>query len=153
MNSNLIEEIIELIELETKNAGTPFKNDVDFKIVYQPKHHTPLKLEKGYMAVYSFVYKGEFLKIGQAGKSSNARYQSQHYLTFRNRGDASTLSRRLVDDINNQSLGLNDNNVGQWVKDNCERYDVLIDAKYGKITLNFLEGLLQFKYHPKYEGQ
>jgi hypothetical protein len=47
---------------------------------------------------------------------------------------------------------VNEDNVTDWVRNNCERFDVLIDAKLGKITLNFIEGLLQYKYQPKYEG-
>jgi hypothetical protein len=47
---------------------------------------------------------------------------------------------------------VNANNVNQWIKDNYERFDVIIDAKHQKVALNFIEGLLHYKYNPKYEG-
>lgn len=147
-----IKELKNLIIETTKLAGKPFIYDKDFKIIHQPVGHKPAKLEEGFMAVYTFLWNDTFLKVGQVGAKSNARYQSQHYLTFRNRLDASTLARSITDDSSMNYLGLNDDTVGEWIKNNCERFDVLIDAKYGKIVLNFIEGLLQYKLEPKYEG-
>lgn len=147
-----IDELKNLIIGTTNLAGKPFVYGVDFKIIHQPLHHKPAKLEPGFMAVYTFLWGNTFLKVGQVGPKSNARYQSQHYLTFRNRPDASTLARSITDDTSMNYLGLNDDTVGDWIRNNCERFDVLIDAKYGKIVLNFIEGLLQYKLEPKYEG-
>ncbi len=141
------QEITDLIINASANTGKPLTLK-DFMIVYQPLGHKPLKLPSGKMAVYTFVYNGIFLKIGQANQNSNARYQSHPY----NVGSAdSTLAKSLLKDPSMSGL-VNANNVNQWIKDNCERFDVIIDTKHQKVALNFIEGLLHYKYNPKYEG-
>ena len=144
---NTIKEITNLIVLESKNVGSPITNE-DFTIIHQPLNHFSPTLPKGKMAVYTFVFNDVFLKVGQANQRSKARYQSHHYHL---RSGKSTLANRLINDPF-MSATVNKNNVTVWIRSNCERYDVLIDAKLGKITLNFIEGLLQYKYQPKYEG-
>lgn len=144
---NYKNEIRNLIIEASKVADRPL-TDNDFEIVHQSLNHIPLKLPKGKMAVYTFLYKGKFLKIGQANFKSNARYQSQHY----NLGSArSTLAKILTNDPEMTPL-INQENLSDWIKKNCERFDVIINAELGKNTLNFIEGLLHYKYNPKYEG-
>ena len=147
-----IDELKELIIKATALVEKPLVYGVDFEIIHQPMHHTPVRLKAGYMAVYSFFWGETVLKVGQAGSNNKARFQSQHYQTFRYRANASTLARSIVGDSSMEYLDLNDYTVGDWIKNNCERFDVLLDAKLGKITLNFIEGLLQYKYQPKFEG-
>jgi hypothetical protein len=144
---NFIKEITDLIINASTVVGKPLTSS-DFTIVYQPLMHIPLALPNNKMAIYTFVYNDEFLKIGQANVNSKARYQSHHYYT---RSGRSTLANSLIDDSSMNSL-VNTNNVNQWIKKNCERFDVIIDSKYGKYTLNFIEGLLHYKYNPRYEG-
>lgn len=140
-------EIADLIIKASAYTGKPLTLK-DFTILHQPLGHKPLSLPSGKMAVYTFVYNGVFLKVGQANKNSNARYQSHPY----NVGSAnSTLAKSLLNDSSMSSL-VNESNVKQWIKDNCERFDVIIDAKHQKVALNFIEGLLHYKYNPKYEG-
>lgn len=43
-------------------------------------------------------------------------------------------------------------NVTVWIKQNCERYDVILDASLGKMLPDYIEGMLHYKYLPKYEG-
>ena len=145
---NYKSEIENLITNTLAVTNTPLMLNQDFYIVYQPQKHTPLPLPKGKMAVYTFVYNGIFLKIGQANKNSKARYQSHHYYI---KSGKSTLANSLMKS-NLISTPINTTNVTQWIKDNCERYDVIIDEKFGKYTLNFIEGLLHHQYKPKYEG-
>lgn len=145
---NYKSEIENLITNTSAVTNTPLMLNQDFYIVYQPQKHTPLPLPKGKMAVYTFVYNGIFLKIGQANKNSKARYQSHHYYI---KSGKSTLANSLMKS-NLISTPINTTNVTQWIKDNCERYDVIIDEKFGKYTLNFIEGLLHHQYKPKYEG-
>ena len=145
---NYKSEIENLITNTSAVTNTPLMLNQDFYIVYQPQKHTPLPLPKGKMAVYTFVYNGIFLKIGQANKKSKARYQSHHYYIKRGK---STLANSLMKS-NLISTPINTTNVTQWIKDNCERYDIIIDEKFGKYTLNFIEGLLHHQYKPKYEG-
>lgn len=143
----LLSEIKNTIIETSKILDKPL-TDKDFYILHQPLKHKPKSLPDNSMAVYTFVYKGEFLKIGQANYKSKARYQSHHY----NPGSAiSTLAGSLLNDDSMKGL-LNRETVTQWIKDNCERFDVIIDKKHGKKTLNFIEGLLHYKYDPKYEG-
>ena len=142
-----IDEITNLILDESKRVGEPIITG-QFQVIHQPLGHTSLALPKGRMAVYTFVYNDVFLKVGQANQRSKARYQSHHYYVKSNK---STLANSLLKDPKMSSL-VNNSNITNWIKTNCERFDVLIDAKLGKITLNFIEGLLQYKYQPKYEG-
>lgn len=145
---NYKSEIENLITNTSAVTNTPLMLNQDIYIVYQPQKHTPLPLPKGKMAVYTFVYNGIFLKIGQANKKSKARYQSHHYYI---KSGKSTLANSLMKS-NLISTPINTTNVTQWIKDNCERYDIIIDEKFGKYTLNFIEGLLHHQYKPKYEG-
>lgn len=48
--------------------------------------------------------------------------------------------------------GTNDNNVGEWIKHNCSRIDVLLDVSLGIFTLELVEVALHYKYEPTYEG-
>lgn len=144
---NYSNEIKQLIIDASKLIGSPI-TEKDFYIEYQPLGHKPKALPKGKMAVYTFIYNGTFLKIGQANSKSKARYQSHHYYVD---SGSSTLANSLLKDSNMSAL-VNENNITQWIKDNCERYDVIIDEKYGKTALNFIEGMLHYKYNPKYEG-
>lgn len=142
-----IKEISDLIVNASASTGKPLTS-IDFTVIHQPLRHKPLSLPSGKMAVYTFVYNGAFLKIGQANVNSKARYQSHPY----NLGSAnSTLAKSLVNDSSMSSI-VNPSNVKQWIKENCERFDVIIYAKHKKVALNFIEGLLQYKYNPKYEG-
>ena len=144
---NTKKEITDLIVHESKRVGSPITTK-DFKILHQPLNPFSPPLPKGKMAVYTFVFNDVFLKVGQANQRSKARYQSHHYHL---RSGRSTLANRLIKDPVMSAI-INENNVTDWIRKNCERFDVLIDAKLGKITLNFIEGLLQYKYQPKYEG-
>lgn len=144
---NFQNEITEIILKTSKIINKPLTNK-DFYILHQPLKHKPQALPKDMMAVYTFVYKGIFLKIGQANYKSKARYQSHPY----NPGSAnSTLAGSLLADASLNNL-FDRETVTQWIKDNCERFDVIIDKQHGKKTLNFIEGLLHYKYDPKYEG-
>jgi len=148
-NSNhlIIEEIKNIIIETSSTLGMPL-DEKDFYILYQPKNHIPKKLPKKKMAVYSFVYNGVFLKIGQAGSNSNARYESQHYYP---NSTNSNLAKSLLNDPLFKDF-LSEDMITNWIRKNCERYDIIIDAHYGKNTLNYIEGLLHKKYNPKYEG-
>ena len=126
------------------NSGKPL-----FEIKHQPKGNHSLSLKNGYMAVYTFALGDKWLKVGQVSKNSNPRYKYDHYKTDK----GSTLARSLINDPENCSL--NESNVGDWIKNKCDRYDVWIDStrfSNPKIVLNFVEGLLQYNLNPRYEG-
>lgn len=111
--------------------------------------HTPKSLSPGTMGVYTFLYEDRFLKIGKAGPSSNARFLSQHY----NPGSAqSTLAASILMDEDMEGKGITESNIGNWIKQNCRRIDIIIDADLGIFTLELVEAVLHYKYEPKYEG-
>jgi len=114
--------------------------------------HKPKKLQAGKMAVYIFRKDGEnaeYLKIGKAGSRSNARFNSQHYGPNRAKN---SLAGCLLNDPGMVPYHLDSNNVGNWIRQNIHRIDILIDQKEGIFVLNFLESFLHCKFRPKYEG-
>lgn len=120
-----------------------------YKIIDRGIPHQPKSLPNRMMGVYTFWYEGEFLKIGKAGPSSNARFLSQHYNP---RSAQSTLAASVLSDMRMQDKGINENNVGDWIKSNCRRIDILFDAGLGIFTLELIEAALHYKYEPIYEG-
>ena len=146
MSKNYTNEIKELIIKASELTGKPITEDC-FYIEHQSSNHNPKALTNGKMAVYTFVSNDEFLKIGKANKNSKARYQSHHYYLD---SGPSTLARSLVNDPNKTTI--NESNVRDWIISNCERFDVIIDAKLGSMALDFIEGMLHYKYDPRYEG-
>lgn len=140
-------EIRQLVEAACLIVGKPLVSS-QMEVVYQSLNHKPLILPPGKMAVYTFVYnRSQFLKIGKAGPNSAPRYKSHHY--YENSGP-STLAKSLVNDSSMPMVTAS--NVTDWIRQNCERYDVIIDASLGKMLLDYIEGMLHYKYLPKYEG-
>ena len=98
------------------------------------------------------------VSLGYEGKSIvtglNFEINEGDYLCIigENGSGKSTLAKSLLGDTE-MSLIVNEGNVAQWIKDNCKRYDVIIDEKYGKNALDFIEGMLHYMYNPKYEGR
>lgn len=127
--------------------GKPIESG--YRIIDRGLPHTPKSLEKGTMGVYTFLYNDEFLKIGKAGPSSNARFTSQHYLP---RSSQSNLSKSVLLDDNMRALGINEDNVGDWIKQNCRRIDIILDKNLGIFALELVEAALHYKYEPRYEG-
>ena len=86
-------------------------------------------------------------------------YQNQKFESFIDslvtfiyiKSGKSTLANSLLKDKTMSTI-VDSNNITQWIKVNCERFDVIMDAKLGKLTLNFIEGILHYKFNPKFEG-
>lgn len=144
---NIKKDIIELIENASELAGNKLNKD-DFEILLLDTKHTPPKLPDGKMAVYSYVYNGRFLKVGQANINSGARYKYTHYKFSKVK---SSLPNSLLNDPEMKNI-VDFNDINSWIRNNCKRVDVILDGKLGKFTLNLIEGLLHYKYKPKYEG-
>ncbi|MGX8797709.1 hypothetical protein ACR6HW_16855 [Fusibacter sp. JL298sf-3] len=89
------------------------------------------------------------MKIGKAGPSSNARFLSQHYNP---KSARSTLAASILADEKMQNKGINETNVGDWIKKNCRRIDILLDVNLGIFTLELIEAALHYRYEPIYEG-
>lgn len=135
-----------------KNTAVALGRVIDngkIKVLDRGQPHKAPKLPDGKMAVYTFIYNGEFLKIGKAGQNSGPRYTSQHY----NPGSAqSNLAKSILEDVAMQGMGITEENVGEWIKSNCRRIDIELDADLGIFTLELVEAILHYKYAPRYEG-
>ena len=120
-----------------------------YEIIDRGMPHQPRSLPTRMMGIYTFWYEGKFLKIGKAGSRSNARFLSQHYNP---RSAQSTFAASILSDKRMQDKGITENNVGDWIKNNCRRVDILLDWDLGIFTLGLIEAALQYKYEPIYEG-
>lgn len=43
--------------------------------------------------------------------------------------------------------------MGEWIKNNCRRVDILIDESLGGFALELVEAILHYRFRPKYEGK
>jgi hypothetical protein len=111
--------------------------------------HSPTSLPEGKMAVYTFFYKNECLKIGKAGPNSNARYLSQHYNP---KSSQSNLAKSLLADEKLPIKTFNEENIGDWIKQNIRRINILVDKDLNIYILNLIEAFAQLYFHPRYEG-
>ena len=115
------------------------------------KPHTPQSvLPQGSMAVYVFLWGDHCLKVGKIGPKSQARYMSQHY-------NPNSSSSNLAKSILRQKfeLGfphLTETNVGDWIKQNTDRINFLLDQNLGISVLSLMEAFLQCRLKPKFEG-
>lgn len=102
------------------------------------------------MAVYCFFLNGTALKVGMAGPNSNARFRSHHYGHSR---AGSTLARSILKYPGKIGIGpaLADS-VGDWIKNNTDRVDLLLPSSWGRPMLSQLESFLHARWTPIYEG-
>lgn len=142
------DEFNKIIEEVSGILGKPIDKE-KYKVVDRGVPHNPQILPNGMMGVYTFWYNGSFLKIGKAGPKSNARFLSQHYNP---KSAQSTLAASILADENMKNKGITENNVGEWIKHNCRRIDVLLDVRLGIFALELIESALHYKYEPTYEG-
>lgn len=120
-----------------------------YEIIDRGVPHQPKTLPVRMMGIYTFWYEGKFMKIGKAGPNSNARFLRQHYNP---RSAPSTLAASILSDKRMQDKGITDYNIGDWIKNNCRRIDILLDSGLGIFTLELIEAVLHYKYEPIYEG-
>jgi len=131
-------------------AGVTLAAD-DLRVEALPAPHAPpTRLPAGYMAVYVFTHDGDVLKVGKVGPKSQARYTSQHY----NAGSApSTLAASMIADADHLGLGgVERAEVGNWIRTNVDRVNILLRADLGVPVLTLLESFLQCRLRPRYEG-
>ncbi|MGA3346970.1 MAG: gamma-glutamylcyclotransferase family protein [Terracidiphilus sp.] len=97
---------------------------------YLPKPHKPTGLPSGKMAVYAFFLNGQALKVGKVGTNSDARFRSQHYNP---KSAGSNLARSIL--ANPQKIGaggVNELNVGDWIKQHTDRVNLFAPATFGE---------------------
>ena len=114
--------------------------------------HKQPSLPKGYAAIYIFAYesgtKFEYLKIGKANANSAARFTSQHY----GFSAPSTLAKSICGDDEFRQMGINQENIKEWMLNNLHRVNILISAEQGKAATELIEAILHYKFRPRYEG-
>ena len=131
-------------------AGVTLAAD-DIRVEALPAPHaSPTRLPAGQMAVYVFTHGDDVLKVGKVGPKSQARYTSQHY----NPGSAkSTLAASMIADAERMGLGEVDMaEIGNWIRANVDRVNILLPAHLGIPVLALLESFLQCRLRPRYEG-
>lgn len=124
-------------------------SEMEVQFVAAP-HVPPSSLPAERMAVYVFMYGEQCLKVGKAGPKSTARFCSQHYAT---NSAPSTLARSLLKYQSDIGVGgLDDKNVGDWMRRETSRVNFLIPSAYGMFVLSLLESFVQCSLKPKFEG-
>jgi hypothetical protein len=126
------------------------RQDMDLENLAPGSEHRELKpLPKGKMAVYIFEKDPQhILKVGKVFEKSSARYKQQHYSPA---SSNSNLAKSLLND-GKYSKKFDKQTVGDWIKDNTRRINMLLPASRGVFTLNLLEAFLHARLRPKYEG-
>jgi hypothetical protein len=121
-----------------KLAGDPVQPS-DFKIEYLPSPHKTSGLPAGKMAIYAFWWDGVWLKVGQVGPNSDARYRSQHYT-----GSAlSTLCGSLLNDPQMSTItGFGLPSPAAWIKASTCRANILLSSQRSRALLSLLEAFL-----------
>jgi hypothetical protein len=142
----LISDFVRVAEL----AGLDIQKK-DIQIERLPAPHTPPSaLPNGKMAVYLFCWGDKCLKVGKVGPKSQARYTSQHYSP---RSSNSNLAKSILKDRSSVRMAdVNDQTVGNWIKQNTDRVNFLFTESFGIPLLSLLEAFLQCRLKPCFEG-
>ena len=123
-------------------------DEVEVETLLAP--HEPPRLPRGKSAVYIFVFRGKALKVGTVGPNSAARYTSQHYNP---RSAKSTLANSLLSQGKELGVvGLSESNVGRWIKERTDRYNLLLPSACHNRLRTLLEAFVQCKLNPAFEG-
>jgi len=118
---------------------------------FLPKPHKPGGLPIGKMAVYAFFLDGRALKVGKVGANSDARFRSHHYSPKR---APSNLARSiLVNPAKIGAAGVNEFNIGDWIKRHTDRVNLFMPASLGDPMLSLLESFLHARWKPVFEGK
>jgi hypothetical protein len=111
--------------------------------------HIPLPLPSNYAAVYIFEWNGHYLKVGKVNSKSKSRYHYQHYLPDSNQ---STLANSLRKEFEFHAMAgvYPDVNWGEWIKENTNRYNVLIPVNLCRNFVAFAEAFFILKCNPMF---
>lgn len=126
-------------------------NDEDIQIENLIAPHTPpSSLPNGRMAVYVFFWNNQCLKVGKVGSKSQARFTSQHY---HHKSSNSNLSKSVLKDKSAMGISqIDEESVGDWIRQNTDRINFLLPDKLGIPTLSLLEAFLHCRMQPRFEG-
>lgn len=119
--------------------------------IMRKPHSQPRRLPSTGMAVYAFFLNGQALKVGKVGPKSSARYTSQHYNPESAR---SNLARSIL--ANREKVGspcVDSSNIGDWIKRQTDRVNLLAPASLGHPMLALLDSFLHVRWKPIFEGR
>jgi hypothetical protein len=143
---SLIDDFVKVANL----AGAVIQNNAIVTETLPAPHEPPRRLPQGKLAVYIFSRGAEVLKVGKAGHNSEARYTSQHYNP---RSARSTLAASILQDEDiAKRIACDERTMGNWMKSNLDRTNILLEQRFGVSVLTLLEVFLQCRLKPKYEG-
>lgn len=149
--NELVSEAISDFGNVTALARAPFTTDAIHVEIMPKPHQAPSTLPIGRMAVYAFFLNGQALKVGKVGPNSAARYTSQHY----NAASAkSCLAKSILANAPKVgAVGVDAAFVGDWIKTNTDRVNLLLSTTLGLPVLSLLESFLHVRWKPLFEGR
>ena len=142
-----VEQAMRAIEILSATLSHPIKRE-DYIIEDLGCPHMPTKLKAEYGGVYLFFYGGQALKIGKANKKCGPRFTYQHYGFSAH----STLAKSICCDNEFIQLGINKDNVKQWLLQNTYRINIQVKGVDTEATTELIEAVLHFQLRPRYEG-
>lgn len=124
--------------------------------------HKPTSLPAGWQGVYSFRWGSGWLKVGKAGPRSAARWLSHHYGADRalstlafclvRYGRLATQEDPLLPGLRAKLERVDPDAIGEWIKKNTDRVNVLIGSETGTAGLAQLESIAHRVLKPVFEG-
>lgn len=145
--SEAVDDFYKVIALARANVST---DGIKIEILTNP-HRSPRTLPTGCGAVYAFFKDGQALKVGMVGHKSAARYTSQHY------NHASALSNLARSILTNMALvgavGVTRESIGDWIRMNTDRVNLLVPIASGLSIVSLLESFLHVRWRPLFEGR
>ena len=138
-------ELMQLVEDFKMSLGQPgFPDFVRLETLLMP-HERPI-LPKGHAAVYVFSIGDSVLIVGKADKDNQAQYDSPYSST--SSGPITPLAKCLIQWGEEKGLSLpiplNKENVGNWIKQNTDRWNLIIDPNYSHDEGRIPETLMLF---------
>ncbi len=155
--NEMVETFIEIARLVSVQFGN---HEVQQELLPAP-HRRPTALPSGTQVVYAFLFGNVCLKVGKAGPKTKARFTSQHYSV---NGAPSTLAKSIINDksilfaalptsYRSNVEAVNEATVGSWIESNATRFHVFIPSAAGQFPLSLLEGFVQCRLEPIFEGK
>ena len=141
------------IEFKVFDRGCPHIKPTENKV--RQELEIPKKKPLFNSAVYVFYYPDgkEYLKIGEVGGNSTARFFSQHY----NPDSAkSTLAKSIAESkqfFTKENKLVCNCNVKKWMEENLQRIDIIFTKSSNCFAAKFVESYLHFILKPRFEGK
>lgn len=153
----MMRDLPKYIEKSTLLLEKPLKAGIDFIIDLPSDQHTFNSYKNKYGelkgAVYIFYLNecirfsgNRFFKIGRVSPKSTARFDGHHYNP---KSSGSNLARSI---LNNKPLGKEIGDVGDFIRNNFIRINILFLKSAPEFSNELVEAILHYKYNPLFEG-